>query len=122
MILGNTAAVAVIAEYIRSVVAVLVGHGLFFNVSIQPPKLALHIGNAFRTYRTLVACIAPLGEARLVDTVATPHKCHRFVGGEHVFATDRTVAFCTSFDTFVGAFGLDRHASRTFFAVEEVLA
>lgn len=122
MIFGYTAAVAVIAEDIGSVVSVLFRHGLFFNVSVQPPKLALHVCNAFRAYRTLVACIAPLGEARLVDTVAAPHKRYRFVGGEHVLATNRTVAFRTPFDAFVGAFGLDRHASRTGFAVEKVLA
>lgn len=116
----DTPAVAIVAEYVSSIVAVLLWHWLIFNVSVEPAELTLHVGNAFGANGTLVTGVAPLRKARLMNTVSTSHEGDRLVRRKHVLSADRTVTLGTSFNTFMGAFCLDRHASSAFLAVEEI--
>src|SRR4051794_24309129 len=111
MVPGDTSAIAVVAEYIGSIVTILLGHWLFFDVPVKSTELTLHVGDTFRTNRTLVAGVAPLGETRLMDAVTTAHEGDWLVGGKHVLTTYRAVALGTSFNAFVCAFCLDRHTS-----------
>jgi len=101
----NAAAVAVIAEDIGPIFTVLLRHGLFFDMSIQPSKLTLHVGNALGADWTLVACVAPSGKACFMYAMAATHESDSLVRGEHKFTTDWAVAFRTPFDTLMGAFG-----------------
>jgi hypothetical protein len=121
VIARHTAAVAVIAEYIGAIVTIFLRHGLFFDVSVQPSKLTLHVRNALGADGTLVAGVAPIGKACFVNAVAASHECNGLVGGEHVFSTDGAIALGAPFDAFMGAFGRDRHAGGACLAVEEVL-
>ena len=101
MIARDTSAVTIVAEDVRSPIAVLWWHRLFIDISIQASKLALHVRYAFGADGALVARIAPFGETRLVDAVPTAHEGNGLIRGEHILAADRTVTFGAPFDAFV---------------------
>lgn len=78
MIRCYTSAIAIIAKHESASLAIFHRHGLFFNVSIESPELAFHVGYALGADRTLIACVAPLSETTIVYAVTTAHECHWF--------------------------------------------
>jgi hypothetical protein len=122
MVSSDTPAIAIIAKDVCSIATIFFRHRLLFNMPVEPAKLTLHVCDALGADRALVAGIAPLGEAGLMDAVPTSHEGHRPVRGKHIFAADGAVALGALLDTLVRAFSLDRHAGSTRLAVEEVLA
>jgi hypothetical protein len=122
VIICNTSAIAIIAEDVRFLLPIFLGHWLFINVTIESSELTFHVGNALGAYWTFVACVAPLCEAGFVYAMSTSHERDWFAGSEHVLSTYRAVTFGTLLDTFVSRLCLNGHASRTGLAVEEILA
>lgn len=122
MVVGCTACLTVIAKDIGPVIAVFFWHWLVLDVSVQSAKLSLHVRDALTAYWTLVARVAPLMEAGLVDSVTTTHERYRTRGSKHEFAADRTVAPRGFLDTFVCGLGRDGHACSACLAMEEVLS
>lgn len=95
---------AIIAKNHGLCVPKLDRHGLSHDEHVEIAKLCLHICEALVADGAFIRDSNVFVIAPLMYAVTACHENDGFGRGEHIFATDRTVAICRSFDTFVGAF------------------
>lgn len=99
----------VIAVYRGPCIGKFLRHRLSPNGAIQIPKLCLHIGHGFATYRTTVRASCVFSEALVVYTMTTFHENNSFRRREHIFSAYWTVALGRTLDAAMGIF--DRYVN-----------
>ena len=101
MILDGAFSRAIVAKNDSLRVAELRGHWLCLNRKIEITKLYLHVDNTLVADGTLVRRMHIIIEAVPMNAVPAFHEHNGFGRGEHVLATDGTIAVCRSFKALV---------------------
>lgn len=101
MILDGALSRAIIAKNDSLRVAELRGHWLCLNRKIEITKLYLHIDDTLVADGTLVRRMHIIVETFPMNAVTAFHEYNRLGRGEHVLATDGTIAICRSFKALV---------------------
>ena len=102
MVFDGSLGAAVVAVDPGVCVLELGGHGLAFDGAVEVAELHFHVDDAAAADGATVGSFHVLVVAEVVDAMAAAHKDDGLGGGEHVFATNGTVAVGGSFDAAVG--------------------
>ncbi len=122
MVLGVGTFFTVIAENQGNPVLILGRHCVLREHRVDAVKVFGHVGERFETCGTLVGCLNVLFVTFVMDTMTTWHKDDGGGRGEHVLATNGTVALQVAFDALVFSLKGNGHANITSLAVEKVLS